>query len=160
MHFDHSTFRRLCDARGLLALHADQPLGIAEAARAAGMSPFHFIRQFEALFGSTPHQYRIGLRIDRAKRLLASRELSVTETCLEVGMSSLGSFSTLFHQRVGVTPVAFQRRARTMVRVPGRLPTALFPGCLSLMGLLPAAAFQPLHSRNFREAKPDPPSLG
>lgn len=105
------------------------------------MSHFHFIRRFEALFGSTPHQFRIQLRIDLAKRLLATRELSVTETCLDVGMSSLGSFCTLFHDRVGVTPSAFQRRAKTMVRVPGQLPLALFPGCFSLMSMLPPEAF-------------------
>ncbi len=141
MLLDDSTFRRLRAARDLLALGAHQPPSIREAARAAGMSHFHFIRQFEALYGITPHQFRIQLRLDHAKRLLASRELTVTETCFAVGMSSLGSFCTLFHQRVGSTPSAFQRRARTMVRVPGHLPPALFPGCLSLMALLPPEAF-------------------
>jgi AraC-like DNA-binding protein len=141
MTFDHGTFRRLCDARDVLATSIHEPRSIKEAARTAGMSHFHFIRQFEALFGSTPHQFRIQLRLDLAKRLLATRERSVTETCLDVGMSSLGSFCTLFHDRVGVTPSTFQRRARTMVRVPGELPVALFPGCFSLMSMLPAEAF-------------------
>jgi AraC-like DNA-binding protein len=141
MLLDPGTFRRLCTAREILAMSVGQPRSIKEAAKIAGMSHFHFIRQFEALFGSTPHQFRIQLRMDLAKRLLASRELSVTETCLEVGMSSLGSFCTLFHERVGTTPSAFQRRAKTMVRVPGQLPLALFPGCLSLMSMWPTDAF-------------------
>jgi AraC-like DNA-binding protein len=111
------------------------------------MSPFHFIRQFEALFGVTPRQFRIGARIDRAKLLLAQGEFSVTEVCLEVGFSSLGSFSDLFARRVGAPPSDYRRRARVMVRVPGFAPPELFPGCLSLMGRLPASAF-----RNFREA--------
>jgi AraC-like DNA-binding protein len=143
MVFDHGAFRRLCAARDLLANSVDEPRSIKDAARMAGMSHFHFIRQFEALFGNTPHQFRIQLRLDLAKRLLATRELSVTETCLAVGMSSLGSFCTFFHDRVGVTPSTFQRRAKTMVRVPGELPIALFPGCFNLMSMLPAEAFLP-----------------
>lgn len=62
-------------------------------------------------------------------------------------MSSLGSFSDLFLRRIGTTPFVYQRRARSMVQVPGELPHDLFPGCLSLMGRLPASAF-----RNFQEA--------
>ena len=64
-----------------------------KVAREAAISPFHFIRQFEAVFGVTPHQYRIGRRIERAKHLLAAGQHSVTDVCMEVGFSSLGSFS-------------------------------------------------------------------
>jgi AraC-like DNA-binding protein len=122
-------------------------LSIRTIAREANISPFHFIRQFEALFGLTPHQFRIQSRLDQAKLLLARGEHSVTETCMEVGFSSLGSFSSLFAHRVGMTPSEYQRTARTMVQVPGALPQMLFPGCLSLMACLPTYAF-----RNFREA--------
>ena len=125
----------------------DRPLSIREIARDAHISHFHFIRQFEALFGATPHQFRIGSRLDRAKVLLARGELSVTDICMEVGFASLGSFSDLFTRRVGASPSAYQRRARIIVPVAGPFPQELFPGCLNLMGRLPAAAF-----RNFREA--------
>jgi AraC-like DNA-binding protein len=67
---------------------------------------------------------------------------------MEVGFSSLGSFSDLFTRRVGITPSAYRRNARVMVRVPGAFPQELFPGCLTLMSCLPADAF-----RNFREAR-------
>jgi hypothetical protein len=53
---------------------------------------------------------------------------------MDVGFSSVGSFSDLFSRRVGVPPSAYRRRARTMVSVPGTVPQALFPGCLTLMG--------------------------
>ena len=139
--------RRLCRARDLLSETPGRPVTITDAAREACMSPFHFIRQFEALFGVTPRQFRIGARIDRAKLLLAQGEFSVTEVCLEVGFSSLGSFSDLFARRVGAPPSDYRRRARVMVRVPGFVPQELFPGCLSLMGRLPASVF-----RNFQEA--------
>jgi AraC-like DNA-binding protein len=130
----HDTFRRLCLARELLA--GDEPLAIKDVARHAGISPFHFIRQYEALFGETPHQFRIRTRLDRAKVLLARGNHSVTGVCMEVGFSSLGSFSDLFTRRVGEPPSVYQRRARIIVPV-GELPPPLFPGCLNLM----AAAF-------------------
>lgn len=147
-------FHRLCRGRELLAEVWDQPLSIRDIARQVGFSPFHFIRQFEALFGLTPHQFRIQSRLDRARLLLAIGRHSVTDVCMEVGFSSLGSFSDLFARRVGTPPSAFQRRARTMIQVPEILPRELFPGCLSLMGRLPASAF-----RNFQEASPHSTSL-
>lgn len=60
---------------------------------------------------------------------------------MEVGFSSLGSFSDLFRRRVGEPPSAYQRRVRPLVRVPGALPRSLAPGCLCLMADLPATAF-------------------
>lgn len=140
-------FGRLCRARDLLAEVFDEPLPVPAIARTAGMSPFHFIRQFEALFGCTPHQFRIERRLHEAKVLLAVDQEPVTTVCMKVGMSSLGSFSDLFARRVGVAPSAYRRRARVMVAVPGVPQPELFPGCLSLMGRLPQDAF-----RNFREA--------
>jgi len=149
----HDSFRRLCRAREMMLEVHDQPLSIAEVAREAGVSPFHFIRQFEALFGVTPHQFRIQARVDRAKLLLAKGEHSVTDVCMEVGFSSLGSFSDLFARRTGVAPSVYQRRARALIQVPGDFPKQLFPGCLSLMTQLPIWAF-----RNFQEAS-SPASL-
>ena len=147
---DQNKFLRLCRARRRLSLTGEDALPLSRIAREAGISPFHFIKQFEALFGITPHQLRMRERIERAKLLLASGEYSVTEVCMEVGMSSVGSFSDLFLRRVGATPTEYKRRARSMIVVPGMLPEKLFPGCLSLMGYLPGDAF-----RNFQEANPD-----
>jgi AraC-like DNA-binding protein len=147
MVLDKETFRRLCIARDMLAEIGEDPRSTPAVARNVGISPFHFIRRFDALFGATPHQYRTQLRIARAKELLALGEHSVTQVCMEVGFSSLGSFSELFARRVGETPSAYRRRARTMVQVPGTIARALAPGCLSLMLHLPPSTF-----RNFREA--------
>jgi AraC-like DNA-binding protein len=101
---------------------------------------------FEATFGVTPHRYRSDVRLTRARRLLA-QGASVTQVCMQIGFSSLGSFSTLFARRVGEAPSQYQRRIRTSVQVPADLTRLLAPGCLCLMGALPANAF-----RNFREA--------
>ena len=147
----HEGFRRLCRARALLREQREPAVSIAEIAREVQISPFHFIRQFEAVFGVTPHQFRVQTRLDIAKHLLASGQYSVTDVCMEVGFSSLGSFSALFARKVGESPTAYRRRVRAFVQVPGTIPAELMPGCLTLMGRLPAAAFsQPL--RNFREA--------
>ena len=101
------------------------------------MSPFHFIRRFESVFGTTPHQFRIQSRLERAKHLLVLSDYSVTDVCMEVGFSSLGSFSALFARRFGTPPSAYRRQVRSLLAVPGELPKVLAPGCLSLM----AAAF-------------------
>jgi AraC-like DNA-binding protein len=147
MLLTHDVFRRLCRAREILADSGGQPLSIREVAREVWISPYHFIRQFEALFGLTPHQFRIQSRLDQAKLLLARGNHSVTEVYMEVGFSSLGSFSDLFARRVGSAPSDYRRRARVMVQIPGEFPSELFPGCLSLMSRLPPSAF-----RNFQEA--------
>jgi AraC-like DNA-binding protein len=137
----HESFRRLVRARDLLREVTDTPTTIDAVARVVGVSPFHFIRQFDAVFGLTPHQFRIQARLDEARRLLALGERSVTEVCFEVGFSSLGSFSDLFTRRVGEAPSAYRRRVRRSCQVPGRLPQHLTPGCLGLMTALPAGAF-------------------
>ncbi len=116
--------RRLSGARTLLEGAPGQALSIPEVARRTGMSPFHFDRTFKAVFGETPHQYRMRHRLERARHLLARTDLSVTEICLLLGFSSLGSFSTSFTQRVGCTPTAY--RARPVRAAP--MCMSLFPG--------------------------------
>jgi AraC-like DNA-binding protein len=132
--FTSDAFQRLCHARGALRDIPEQPVSIRTIARDARMSPFHFIRRFQALFGETPHQTRIRFRLDRAKELLALGDRSVTDVCLDVGFTSLGSFSHLFARRVGAPPSVYRRQVRSMMAAPGVLPAALTPGCLTLMG--------------------------
>lgn len=145
MRIGPATFTRLCRARAQLhELH--QPTSVVALATELGLSPFHFIRQFRAVFGLTPHQLRIEARVDLAKRLLAADHHSVTSVCLEVGCASLGSFSTMFTRRVGSTPTAYREASRRWVQVPG-VPAPWTPGCFSLLAMLPASAF-----RNSREA--------
>jgi AraC-like DNA-binding protein len=126
-------FTHLCRARDLLREVHDEPISIRAVASEAAMSPFHFIRQFEALFGETPHQFRIQARLDKAKELLALSDYSVTDVCMEVGFSSLGSFSDLFARRVGTAPSAYRRQIRSIMCMPAELPKELTPGCLTLM---------------------------
>lgn len=106
------TFRRLCRARDLLAADYQSPVLLAQAAREACLSTFHFHRLFTSTFGETPHDFLTRLRMDRARDLLACGEMSITEICMEVGYSSLGSFSLKFHGLIGQTPSEYRRQAR------------------------------------------------
>jgi AraC-like DNA-binding protein len=97
-------------ARDLMDREYARPLDVAAIARAALMSTAHFSRQFRATYGETPYAYLMTRRIERAKLLLRRGDLSVTEVCLEVGCTSVGSFSARFTELVGETPTAYRAR--------------------------------------------------
>src|ERR1051325_5069715 len=99
---DDETFRRLCRARDYAQAYFASPIDTQTLAREPPLSTWHFHRLFAGTFGSTPHDFLTHLRIERAKRLLASGSVSVTETCFEAGYSSVGSFSSKFRSVVGV----------------------------------------------------------
>jgi AraC-like DNA-binding protein len=139
---DPVTFRRTVRARDLLACEVHDELSLRDVAARVGVSPSHLIRSFGALFGDTPHQFRTRMRLERAKALLARGD-TVTDACMQVGFSSLGSFSTLFTRWVGVAPSAFRRS----FQVPRALAPAVDPGCVGILAHLPPSAWS-----HFREA--------
>jgi AraC-like DNA-binding protein len=107
-------------ARDLIDREYARPLDVAELARTALMSPAHFSRQYRAAYGETPYAYLMTRRIERAKLLLRRGDLTVTEVCLEVGCTSLGSFSARFTELVGETPTAYRARDHSeLAGVPG-----------------------------------------
>ena len=97
-------------ARDLMDSHYAEDLDVSIIAKCAGVSKYHFIRSFNAEYGQTPAQYLAHRRIERAQDLLRATNLTVTEVCMLVGYSSLGSFSTKFRSLVGKTPLEFQQR--------------------------------------------------
>jgi AraC-like DNA-binding protein len=101
-------WRSLERARDLLADRMDEPISLADAAREAYMSPFHFHRLFVRTYGSTPHEFLTNRRIEAAKRMLAEGEVSITEICFSLGYQSLGSFSDKFHRVVGCPPSEYR----------------------------------------------------
>ena len=107
-------------ARDLMDREYASPLDVAAIARAALMSTAHFSRQFRAAYGETPYSYLMTRRIERAKALLRRGDMSVTEVCMAVGCSSLGSFSARFTELVGETPTAYRARDHgALASVPG-----------------------------------------
>lgn len=95
-------------ARDLIDREYARPLDVPEMAQRALMSPSHFARRFRAAYGETPYTYLMTRRIERAQDLLRRGELSVTDVCLAVGCTSLGSFSSRFTEIVGMTPSAYR----------------------------------------------------
>lgn len=100
-----------------------EPFDLYELSRTAGYSRFYFARSFRVAFGETPGSYLTRRRIERAKDLLRTVNLSVTEVCFLVGFSSLGSFSSRFRKLVGCSPSQYRDR---QVEIGGPPPV---PGC-------------------------------
>lgn len=126
---------RLGRARAFIDAHYDQRIDLDAIAGAACLSRYHFLRSFRRAFDITPHQYLTRKRIDRAKELLQTSDLSVTEVCLEVGFHSLGSFSSLFQRHVGHAPGRYRGRLVQSLGIPGPGPGRAIPACfLSFFG--------------------------
>jgi AraC-like DNA-binding protein len=108
-------------ARDHIDRHYAEPLDLDRIAAVAGLSKFHFLRLFRSTYGTTPADYLSQRRIERAQDLLRATNLTVTEVCVAVGYSSLGSFSSRFSAVVGETPSAFQARyaAAGAPHIPG-----------------------------------------
>lgn len=116
-------------ARDLMDARFAEPLNLDDMAAAAGFSRYHFVREFRVVFGETPGAYLSRRRVERAKDLLVHANLTVTEVCMLVGFSSLGSFSRRFRELVGCSPSEYRRRT----------PPAAIPGCVLMAWARPLA---------------------
>jgi len=103
---------RAVEAACWLDEHAAEPVDLAGAARAVGLSPCHFLRVFASVLGVTPHQYLVRARLRRASSLLADDSRSITDVAFDVGFGDLSNFVRTFHRAAGVSPGAFRRAAR------------------------------------------------
>lgn len=108
-------------ARDLADRRYAEPLDLDALAAEAGLSKYHFARSFADTYGDTPMRYLTRRRIERAQDLLRSANLTVTEVCMMVGFSSLGSFSSRFRALVGESPTEYRDRwaATGGPRIPG-----------------------------------------
>jgi AraC-like DNA-binding protein len=106
-----SDLARLCRVRDRIDREYAQPLNVEALARGVYMSAGHLSRQFRLAYGESPYAYLMTRRVERATALLRRGDLSVTEVCLAVGCSSLGTFSTRFTELVGMSPSTYRRRA-------------------------------------------------
>jgi AraC-like DNA-binding protein len=122
---------RLCRAHAALR-NLDADITVASLAKASRLSRSQFIARYRAVFGDTPHQTRIRARLEHAQWLLATTDLTVTAVCMAVGFSSLGSFSRLFRDRCGESPVRYRARLARTGNESSR-GARLAPHCLPLM---------------------------
>ena len=110
-------YRGLREARDFMRYAYGRPISLPDVAEHANLSPYHFLRIYKRAYGETPHEFLTRLRLVRAKTLLARGSHIITEAGFEVGFSSLGSFSSLFAGRVGLSPSEYRRHARSGVSV-------------------------------------------
>jgi len=123
------TNRAMLRARDVMDRSYASPLDVPTLARIAYVSEAHFIRTFRATFGETPNRYLQRRRVERAMFLLRSTQRSVTDICMDVGFSSLGTFSRVFKDVVGEPPSSYRRR--------GPLPPV--PSCFAMAWARPSS---------------------
>jgi AraC-like DNA-binding protein len=107
--------RRLLRARDAMDRAYAEPLDVRAVAAVAHISEAHFSRSFRAAFGETPHRYLQRRRVERSMFLLRETDRSVTDICLDVGFTSLGTFSRLFREIVGESPSVYRAGHGPMV---------------------------------------------
>jgi AraC-like DNA-binding protein len=130
--------RHLLRAKDLADARYSEPLGVADLARAAGLSPAHFSREFRRTFGESPHAYLLTRRLERAAALLRNTDHSVADICIAVGLTSVGSFTTSFGRAYGRPPTAYR------ASFPPAATYALVPACV-------VRAYSRPQRRTFRE---------
>jgi AraC-like DNA-binding protein len=116
--------RFLLRAKDLADARYFEPLGVADLARAAQLSPAHFSREFRRAFGESPHAYLLTRRLERAAALLRNTDRSVADICYAVGLQSVGSFTSSFTRTFGVSPTAYR------AAFPPAASRALVPTCV------------------------------
>jgi transcriptional regulator GlxA family with amidase domain len=121
--------RRLLRARDAMDRSYAEPLDVPSLARIALVSEAHFIRTFRATFGETPNRYLQRRRVERAMWLLRSTDRTVTDICMDVGFTSLGTFSRVFRDIVGEPPSAYRRRG----------PLGPVPSCFAMAWSRPSS---------------------
>jgi AraC-like DNA-binding protein len=116
--------RHLLRAKDLADARYFEPLGVDDMANAAGLSKAHFSREFRAAFGESPHAYLLTRRLERAAALLRNTDRSIADICFDVGLQSVGSFTTSFTRMFGKSPLAYRET------YPPAAAHAVVPACV------------------------------
>ncbi|MBX9668330.1 MAG: AraC family transcriptional regulator [Candidatus Obscuribacterales bacterium] len=110
-------YRRLYIARDYMLSDLSQKQNLEQIATLAGFAPHHFLRLFKEVFATTPHQYLLSMRLEKAKALLHHSKLSVNEICADTGFASLSSFSSLYKKKFQVSPLKDRKQGRAQKKV-------------------------------------------
>ena len=123
-------YRRIVQAKLFIDENFMHDIPLTKTADEALFSKFHFIRLFKSIYGKTPHQYLIHVRIENAKLLLQSR-MSISDVCYAVGFTSISSFTGLFRKIVGQTPSSFQVQQHKWLAEIAEMPLKFIPNCFA-----------------------------
>ncbi len=121
-------YKRIAEAKFFIDKHFQDSIDVNRIAKEAKYSKFHFIRLFKSSFGYTPRQYLIKKRLEYAKEALQNNK-SVTSACLDAGFTSVGSFSTLFKNTVGISPSMYADAYYTRRKKIKQQPARFIPRC-------------------------------
>ena len=121
-------YKRIVQAKLFIDEYFREAINVEDIAEEAHFSKFHFIRLFKRTYGYTPRQYLIHKRIEFAQIRLRDYH-SVTDTCFDSGFSSLGTFSTLFKEKTGLSPSQFRDQHRKTQLAMQATPQKYIPGC-------------------------------
>ena len=116
--------RHLVRGKDLADLRYADPLPVDDLAAAARLSRAHFSREFRRAFGESPHAYLMTRRLERAATLLRGTDYTVADICMQVGLSSVGSFTSSFSRAFGVTPTEYR------ATFPPAASLAIIPLCV------------------------------
>ena len=105
--------RRLRQVMAFIGDNYGEDIRLSQLAEVAGMSSFHFAREFKRTTGTTPHQYLIKFRVERAKTLLAEGGLPLIDVGLQSGFSHQSHFTRLFRRLTGTTPQSYRLMLQT-----------------------------------------------
>jgi AraC-like DNA-binding protein len=133
--------RHLLRAKDLADARYAERIGVDDMASAAGLSRAYFSREFRRAFGESPHSYLLTRRLERAAALLRNTDRSVAAICFDVGLASVGSFTTSFKRNFGQAPSVYRES------FPPAAARALVPGCVVRANARP-------RKRTFREDSP------
>lgn len=123
-------YRRIVHAKLFIDSHYNESIDLENIADEASFSKFHFIRLFKNIYGCSPYQYLIRVRIDKAKILL-QQSLPVAQVCFEIGFESVTSFTGLFKRYTGETPSAYQQHYEQRSREISKAPLKFIPSCFA-----------------------------
>lgn len=123
-------YRRIVQAKLFIDDHYAENIDLGNISDEAYFSKFHFIRLFKKIYGKTPHQYLIKVRIEKATALLSSG-LPVSEVCYAVGFESLSSFSGLFKRVAGLNPSDYFMQQELLRNQISETPLKFVPGCFA-----------------------------
>ena len=128
LYYRTNLYRRLVLAKLFIEKNYQDNINVDLIADESCFSKFHFIRLFKRIYGFTPHQYLIRVRVDKAKELL-EQDYPVEEVCALVGFESVSSFSALFKRRNGISPSLYQLKRHRLRQDRKQRPHKYIPGC-------------------------------